>query len=104
MARQAAVVTLFVVQWWVLVQVARPMNLLRGLIVGGSIVGFLVVLYVPWISHLFDLSWEPDRAGLVALGFGVLGAAAVSVAHALSGHGKVEEDLPASAEAPDDAG
>jgi cation-transporting ATPase E len=103
-ARQAAVVTLFVVQWWVLVQVARPMNLLRGLIVGGSILGFLVVLYVPWISNLFDLSWQPDRAGFVALGIGVLGAAAVSVAHAVSGHGKVEDDLPASAAVADDAG
>ena len=88
----------------VLVQVARPMNLLRGLIVGGSILGFLVVLYVPWISNLFDLSWQPDRAGFVALGIGVLGAAAVSVAHAVSGHGKVEEDLPASAAVADDAG
>ena len=78
--RQAAVVTLFIVQWWVLVQVARPMNLLRGLIVGGSIVGFLVVLYIPWISSLFDLTWHPDRAGIVALGFGILGAAAVSIA------------------------
>ncbi len=98
-ARQAAVVTLFVVQWWVLVQVARPMNLLRGLIVGGSIVGFLVVLYVPWISHLFDLTWHLDRAGLVALAFGVVGAAAVSIVHAFSGHGAVEDDVPPRAEA-----
>jgi len=98
-ARQAAVVTLFVVQWWVLVQVARPMNALRGLIVGGSIVGFLVVLYVPWISRLFDLTWHPDRAGLVALAFGVVGAAAVSIVHAFSGHGAVEDDAPPRAEA-----
>ena len=97
--RQAAVVTLFIVQWWVLVQVARPMNLLRGLIVGGSIVGFLLILYVPFASSLFDLTWHPDRAGLVALGFGVLGAAAVSIAHALSGHGKPEDDAPPRAEA-----
>ncbi|HET7902909.1 MAG TPA: HAD-IC family P-type ATPase [Candidatus Nanopelagicales bacterium] len=104
-ARQAAVVTLFVVQWWVLVQVARPMNLLRGLIVGGSIVGFLGVLYIPWISRLFDLTWHPDRAGLVALGVGILGAAAVSIAHALSGHGKMDEEpLPARAAAAVGAG
>ncbi len=98
-ARQAAVVTLFIVQWWVLVQVARPMNLLRGLIVGGSIIGFLGVLYIPWISRLFDLTWHPDRAGVVTLGFGIVGAAAVSVAHAFSGHGRTPDDETARAEA-----
>jgi cation-transporting ATPase E len=87
-AREAAVVTLFVVTWWVLVQVARPMNALRGLIVGAMLVGFLGVLYIPWLSDLFDLSWSPDKEGLVALGVGVVGAAAVSVAHAFAGHGE----------------
>ena len=43
-ARSAAVVTLFIVAWWVLVQVARPVNVRRGLIVGAMLLAFLGVL------------------------------------------------------------
>ncbi|MFN8168438.1 MAG: HAD-IC family P-type ATPase [Candidatus Nanopelagicales bacterium] len=86
-ARSAAVVTLFVTAWWVLIQVARPLNALRLLIVGAMLVGFLGVLYIPPISRLFELSWQPDQDGLVALGVGIVGAAAISVARAFSGHG-----------------
>jgi cation-transporting ATPase E len=92
-ARSSAVVTLFVVAWWVLVQVARPINLIRGLIVGAMLVGFLGVLYIPWLSDMFELSWGPDVPGLVALGVVVVGAAAVSVVHAFAGHG-VPDDEP----------
>ena len=92
--RSAAVVTLFIVAWWVLVQVARPLNGLRVLIIAASLVGFLVVLYVPWLSHLFNLSWAADRSGVVALLVGIVGAALVSVAHAFSGHGSEPEDAP----------
>ena len=89
-ARSAAVVTLFVVAWWVLVQVARPWTPLRLAICAAMLVGFLGVLYIPWLSNLFDLSWQPDKAGLVALGVGVLGAVAISLVHALAGHGRPE--------------
>jgi cation-transporting P-type ATPase E len=84
-ARSAAVVTLFVVSWWILVQVARPWSPLRLGICAAMLVGFLAVLYVPWLSTLFDLSWAPNKQGLVAVGIGVLGALAVSVAYAVSG-------------------
>jgi cation-transporting ATPase E len=89
-ARSAAVVTLFVVAWWVLVQVARPWSPLRLGICAAMLVGFLGVLYIPWLSNLFDLSWQPDKAGLVALGVGVLGAVAISLVHAFAGHAPVE--------------
>jgi cation-transporting ATPase E len=89
-ARSSAVVTLFIVTWWVLVQIARPWSPLRLGICGLMLVGFAAVLYVPWISDLFELAWGPDRSGLVALGVGVLGAAAVSVVHAYAGHGGPE--------------
>jgi cation-transporting ATPase E len=89
-ARSAAVVTLFVVAWWVLVQVARPWTPLRLAICAAMLVGFLGVLYIPWLSNLFDLSWQPDKVGLVALGVGVLGAVAISLVHALAGHGRPE--------------
>ena len=87
-ARSAAVVTLFVVAWWVLVQVARPLNLIRGVIVGVMLAGFVILLHVPWSSRLFDLTWSPDREGLVALGVGIIGCALVSIAFSLSGHGQ----------------
>jgi len=91
-ARSSAVVTLFVVAWWVLVQVARPINAIRGAIVGAMLVGFLGVLYIPWLSRMFELSWHPDVPGLIALGVGVVGAGAVSVVHAFAGHGKPDDD------------
>ena len=86
-ARSAAVVTLFVVAWWVLIQVARPLNALRIAIVAAMLVGFLVVLYVPFLSDLLELSWQPDQDGLVALVVGIVGSALISVARAFSGHG-----------------
>jgi cation-transporting ATPase E len=100
-ARSAAVVTLFITAWWVLVQVARPWNGLRLLICAAMLVGFLGVLYIPWISRLLELSWKPDQDGLVALGFGILGAAFISVARAFSGHGRPS---PAGEAAPAVAG
>jgi cation-transporting ATPase E len=86
LARSAAVVTLFITAWWVLLQVARPWNPLRLAICGAMLVGFLGVLYIPPISQLFDISWQPDADGLVALGVGIVGAALISVARAFTAH------------------
>jgi cation-transporting ATPase E len=87
-ARSAAVTTLFVTAWWVLIQVARPLNGLRILIVASMLVGFLAVLHIPVLSSLFELAWQPDQDGLVALGVGIIGSALISVARAFSGHGR----------------
>jgi cation-transporting ATPase E len=77
-ARSAAVVTLFVTAWWVLVMVARPWTPLRWAICATMLVGFLGVLFIPWLAHAWALEWHPDREGLVALGVGVLGAVAIT--------------------------
>jgi cation-transporting ATPase E len=98
LARSSAVVTLFVVAWWVLVQVARPLNAIRGAIVAVMLVGFVVVIHLPWFSKLFALDWAPDRAGLAAVGIGVVGCALVSIAFALSGHGSVVDPPGEAAE------
>ncbi len=103
-ARSSAVVTLFVVAWWVLVQVARPINAIRGAIVGAMLVGFLGVLCIPWLSHMFELSWHPDVPGLIALGVGALGAGAVSVVHVFAGHGKPVDDTVPALPTPDTVG
>jgi cation-transporting P-type ATPase E len=88
-ARSGAVVTLFVVAWWVLVQIARPWNVLRLAICASMLVGFLAVLFIPALSTLFELSWHADREGWVALGVGAVGAALVTVVRIVSGHGRV---------------
>ncbi len=87
-ARSAAVVTLFITAWWVLLQIARPWNGLRLAICGLMLVGFLGVLHVPWLSELFALEWHPGQEGAVAVGMGILGAALTSVAREFSGHGR----------------
>ena len=82
-ARSAAVITLFVVAWWILVQIARPWNAIRLGICALMLVAFLLVVHVPFFSTLFALSWSPDSAGLAALAVGVVGAAAISIVHAV---------------------
>jgi len=77
-ARSAAVVTLFVTAWWVLVMVARPWSPLRWAICGAMLVGFLGVLFIPPLSSLFALEWHADKEGVVALAVGVLGAVVIT--------------------------
>lgn len=85
-ARNAAVITLFTVAWWVLVQVARPLDPIRWAIVLAMLVGFLGVLFIPWLSTLFALSWLPNHQGLVAVGIGIVGAIVVTFVRHASGN------------------
>ena len=85
-ARNAAVITLFTVAWWVLVQVARPLDPIRWAIVLAMLVGFLGVLFIPWLSTLFALTWLPNHQGLVAVGIGIVGAIVVTFVRHASGN------------------
>jgi len=85
-ARNAAVITLFTVAWWVLVQVARPLDPIRWTIVLAMLIGFLGVLFIPWLSNLFALSWLPNHQGLVAVAIGIVGAVVVTFVRQLSGN------------------
>jgi cation-transporting P-type ATPase E len=78
-ARSAAVVTLFVTAWSVLVMVARPWSPLRWAICLTMLVGFLGVLFIPPLSRLFALEWHPDREGFVALAVGAAGAVVIAL-------------------------
>jgi cation-transporting ATPase E len=98
-ARNAAVITLFTVAWWVLVQVARPLNPIRWAIVLAMLVGFLGVLFIPPISNLFALSWLPNHQGLVALAIGAVGAAVVTVVRMRSGNSDHAEPVEAVTDA-----
>jgi len=79
-AQSAATVTLFIVATSVLLQSARPLNLIRIGIVGAMVIAFIAVLTIPWLSTFFALSLGPERYSLVALVAGLVGAVLVWVA------------------------
>jgi len=79
-AQSAATVTLFIVAMAVLIQSARPLNLIRLVLVASMIVAFVAVLYIPWLSNFFALSLSPERYSFVAVIVGVIGAIAVGIA------------------------
>ncbi|MDP2014900.1 MAG: HAD-IC family P-type ATPase, partial [Actinomycetota bacterium] len=79
-AQAAATVTLFIVAIAVLIQSARPLNLLRLAIVLGMILAFLAVLFIPFLSDFFALSLAPERYSVVAVGVGAIGAIGVAIA------------------------
>jgi cation-transporting ATPase E len=78
-ARASASYTLFVVAWWVLVQVARPWTPLRVLICLAMVVGFAGVVLVPFLNELFALGVGADRTAVLAVAVGAVGAVAVTV-------------------------
>jgi cation-transporting ATPase E len=79
-AQSAATVTLFIVATAVLLQAARPLNLIRLGIVLAMVVAFLGVLFIPFLSEFFALSLGPERYSIVAVGIGLAGALLVWVA------------------------
>jgi cation-transporting ATPase E len=79
-AQSAATTTLFIVAISVLLQSARPLNLIRLAIVGSMIVAFVGVLFLPFASKFFALSLGPEKYTAVAVGCGLVGAVLVWIA------------------------
>jgi len=79
-SQAAATVTLFIVAIAVLVQSARPLNLIRVGIVLAMILAFVAVLFIPFLSDFFALSLSPERYSAVAIGVGAIGALGVAIA------------------------
>jgi len=79
-ARSAATIALFIVTFAVLVQSARPLNLLRVGVCAAMLISFLVVLFVPWLSGFFAVYVQPERDSAIALAFGLGGALLVAIA------------------------
>lgn len=67
-ARTTATLTLGLIGLVVLALAARPLNRLRGLLLGAMAVGLVVVLAVPWLRAFFALALPPAPFALVALG------------------------------------
>lgn len=78
-ARSGATVALFIVTFAVLVQSARPLDLIRIAICGSMLLCFLVVLFVPFASKFFALYVGWDMASLIAVVVGGIGAALLSI-------------------------
>jgi len=76
-ARTDATIALFMVTVTVLGISARPMNLIRAIIVLAMIGAFLLVLFVPFLSQLFALSLSPDIEGASTLVVGAAGSGLV---------------------------
>ncbi|MGV9304004.1 HAD-IC family P-type ATPase [Nonomuraea sp. NPDC004354] len=79
--RTPAVITLFLVTWWVLVLVARPLNAWKAVLVGAMAVLFAVALAVPATRVFFELG----TGGWEAVAISVVGAACISVSVRLTG-------------------
>ncbi|MFD0469499.1 HAD-IC family P-type ATPase [Nonomuraea thailandensis] len=81
----AAVITLFLTTWWVLVLIARPLNWWRVVLVGAMAVLFAAGLALPFVREFFAL--EPGDLGndLTAVGVSLVAALMTSVAVKLAG-------------------
>ena len=78
--QSAATVTLFIVTTAVLLQSARPLNLLRIGIVALMVALFAGILFIPFFSEFFALSLGPERYSVVSISVGLVGAVLVWVA------------------------
>ena len=74
-ARTSAAITLFIISMTVLVLVARPLSGPRLALVVAMGVGFLVFLYVPWLSTFFALRIDDDAKTSIAVVLGAVGGA-----------------------------
>lgn len=81
----AAVITLFLTTWWVLVLIAKPLNWWRAGLVGAMAVLFAIGLSLPFIRDFFALEPGDLSNDLTAVGISILAAVMISVAVKLAG-------------------
>ncbi|MEV4096865.1 HAD-IC family P-type ATPase [Streptosporangium saharense] len=77
--RTAAVITLFLVTWWVLVLIARPYLLWRVALVAAMAVLFALALAVPFTREFFALPLGDPTDALVAVGISAVAALALTI-------------------------
>ncbi|MBB6545545.1 HAD-IC family P-type ATPase [Nonomuraea rubra] len=81
----AAVITLFLTTWWVLVLIARPLNWWRVVLVGAMPVLFAAGMAVPFVREFFALEPGDLSNDLTAVGISIMAALMISVAVKLAG-------------------
>ncbi|GAA1664720.1 HAD-IC family P-type ATPase [Nonomuraea maheshkhaliensis] len=81
----AAVITLFLTTWWVLVLIARPLNWWRGAMVAAMAALFCVGLSLPFIREFFALEPGDLTNDLIAVGISVVAAFLISVSVKVAG-------------------
>ncbi|MEV0623586.1 HAD-IC family P-type ATPase [Nonomuraea sp. NPDC050404] len=81
----AAVITLFLVTWWVLVLIARPLTWWRAALVGSMAVLFGIGLTLPFVREFFALEPGSVTGGLIAVGISILAAILISIAVKVAG-------------------
>ncbi len=91
-AATAALATLILVAWWVLVIVARPLNHWRLALLAVSITAYVPIFGLPWAQELFKLDPSSTSKMTVALICGGVGMALVELIHrVLARPGRVTE-------------
>jgi cation-transporting ATPase E len=78
-ASTAALITLLVSSLWVLAVVARPYQWWRVLLVGCSMLAYVLIFSIPLAQDLFMLDPTDMKVTATALGIGVVGAALIEV-------------------------
>jgi cation-transporting ATPase E len=76
-ASTAALITLLVTALWVLAVVARPYEWWRVALVSVSALAYVVIFSIPWAQKLFILDPTNVTTTSMALGVGLVGAAAI---------------------------
>ncbi len=83
--RTVSVVTLFLVAFWVLAILARPMNGWRLALVASMAGAFVLVLAVPWLREYFDLPLPDVENLLVATGIGAIACGVLEIGWRIAG-------------------
>ena len=78
-ARSSATIALFIVAFAVLVQSARPLNLIRLAVCAAMLLAFILVLVIPWLSNFFALSFQAEIDSALAVMIGLVGAGLVAI-------------------------
>ena len=81
--RTGSVIALTTVGLWVLVVLARPLNVRRGLLAGAMYAGLLGLFAVPWVRDFFELGVPAPDLLAVSVGTAVPGCLAIELIHRL---------------------
>jgi len=84
-ARTVAVITLFLVALWVLVILARPLNVWRILLIAAMGVAFLGALRIPWVRDYFDLVMPSGIVVAACIGIAAVGAGVLEIGWRVAG-------------------